>query len=443
MNKVILIIVLSSLLFACGSAKLTEEQRMQNEIRRDIPFQLDSLKSINNDCWSFVSNSIIIVEPDYEIRNNSSLWVYHTFFDGPKQAQQPNIVWRNLFIKKRKHRIICVDRVLIDKKTKGIIYILQSRNKSYASCGHYNWDVTRLEHLELVGSILEDMKDLTLKRFDLSCNAPKLVSSDIKKPSSQDDYWRLIFHADSLYEQGRYDDAIRVYTEAFADDRYIFPSKLSSVAYKLRMVDKEEAAYKFDKHRIRMEKDYYQMPDSATVPSYEDEFDKRADIYNYDLSLKNHLEEMLERDQAYRTQWILSRQLHHEETQRDIALRLRADSIDSLNQVEIRQILKEHGFPKKTEVGTSACEAAWIIIQHAPLDVQKEYLPMLERAATEGNIQAALVAALHDRIDVREGHPQKYGTQRNGNGLCPLLNEKMVNQWRKEVGLPPLDESAK
>ena len=443
MNKVILTIVLSSLLFACGSAKLTEEQRMQNEIRRDIPFQLDSLKSINNDCWSFVSNSIITVEPDYEIRNNSSLWVYHTFFDGPKQAQQPNIVWRNLFVKKRKHRIICVDRVLKDDKTKGIIYVLQSRNKSYASCGHYNWDVTRLEHLEIVGSILEGMKDLTLKRFNLSCNAPKLVSSDIKKPSSQDDYWRLIFHADSLYEQGRYGDAIRVYTEAFADDRYIFPSKLSSVAYKLRMVDKDEAAYKFDKHRIRMEKDYYQMPDSATVPSYEDEFDKRAVIYNYDLSLKNHLEEMLERDQAYRTQWILSRQLHHEETQRDIALRLRADSIDSLNQVEIRQILKEHGFPKKTEVGTSACEAAWIIIQHAPLDVQKEYLPMLEKAATEGNIQAALVAALHDRIDVREGRPQKYGTQRNGNGLCPLLNEKMVNQWRKEVGLPPLDESAK
>lgn len=443
MNKVILTIVLSSLLFACGSAKLTEEQRMQNEIKRDVPFQLDSLKSINNDCWSFVSNSIITVEPDYEIRNNSSLWVYHTFFNGPKQAQQPNIVWRNLFVKKRKHRIICVDRVLKDDKTKGIIYVLQSRNKSYASCGHYNWDVTRLEHLEIVGSILEGMKDLTLKRFNLSCNAPKLVSSDIKKPSSQDDYWRLIFHADSLYEQGRYDDAIRVYTEAFADDRYIFPSKLSSVAYKLRMVDKEEAAYKFDKHRIRMEKDYYQMPDSATVPSYEDEFDKRADIYNYDLSLKNHLEEMLERDQAYRTQWILSRQLHHEETQRDIALRLRADSIDSLNQVEIRQILKEHGFPKKTEVGTSACEAAWIIIQHAPLDVQKEYLPMLEKAATEGNIQAALVAALHDRIDVREGRPQKYGTQRNGNGLCPLLNEKMVNQWRKEVGLPPLDESAK
>ena len=64
---------------------------------------------------------------------------------------------------------------------------------------------------------------------------------------------------------------------------------------------------------------------------------------------------------------------------------------------------------------------------------------MLERAATEGNIQAALVAALHDRIDVREGRPQKYGTQRNGNRLCPLLNEKMVEPmaeggWSSTIG---------
>lgn len=237
MNKIILTIILSSLLFACSSVKLTEEQRMLNGIRRDVPFQLDSLKPTNSNSWSFTNNGIITAEPDYEIRDDGALFVYRTFFNGPKQAQQPNIVWRNLFIIKKKHRVICVDRVLIDGKTKGIVYILQSKNKSYSSYGLYQWDVTRLEHLELVGSILEDMKNSTLKRFNLSNSTPKLMSSDIKTPSSQDDYWRLIFHADSLYEQGRYDDAIRVYTEAFADDRYIFPSKLSSVAYKLRMVD--------------------------------------------------------------------------------------------------------------------------------------------------------------------------------------------------------------
>ena len=155
MNKIILTIILSSLLFACSSVKLTEEQRILNGIRRDVPFQLDSLKPTNSNSWSFTNNDIITAEPDYEIRDDGALFVYRTFFNGPKQAQQPNIVWRNLFIIRKKHRVICVDRILIDGKTKGIVYILQSKNKSYPSYGHYQWDVTRLEHLELVGSILE------------------------------------------------------------------------------------------------------------------------------------------------------------------------------------------------------------------------------------------------------------------------------------------------
>ena len=75
MNKVILTIVLSSLLFACGSAKLTEEQRILNGIRRDVPFQLDSLKPTNSNSWSFANNGIITAEPDYEIRDDGALFV--------------------------------------------------------------------------------------------------------------------------------------------------------------------------------------------------------------------------------------------------------------------------------------------------------------------------------------------------------------------------------
>ena len=46
---------------------------------------------------------------------------------------------------------------------------------------------------------------------------------------------------------------------------------------------------------------------------------------------------------------------------------------------------------------------------------------------------------LKDRIDVREGRPQRYGTQLDANGrVCPLLDASLVNLWRQEVGLPPL-----
>jgi len=80
MNKIILTIILSSLLFACSSVKLTEEQHMLNEIRRDVPFQLDSLKPTNSNSWSFTNNGIITAEPDYEIRDDGALFVYRTSF---------------------------------------------------------------------------------------------------------------------------------------------------------------------------------------------------------------------------------------------------------------------------------------------------------------------------------------------------------------------------
>lgn len=66
-------------------------------------------------------------------------------------------------------------------------------------------------------------------------------------------------------------------------------------------------------------------------------------------------------------------------------------------------------------------------------------LPQLSAAARNGDLPPAMIAALKDRIDVREGRPQKYGTQIGPDGLCPLLDASRVNEWRKEVGLPPME----
>ena len=59
----------------------------------------------------------------------------------------------------------------------------------------------------------------------------------------------------------------------------------------------------------------------------------------------------------------------------------------------------------------------------------------LEEAARRGDLAPAYMAATKDRIDIREGRPQKYGTQLN----CPVLDSLRVNEWRQEVGLPPIE----
>ena len=78
---------------------------------------------------------------------------------------------------------------------------------------------------------------------------------------------------------------------------------------------------------------------------------------------------------------------------------------------------------------------ASVIIQHSDLGRIKQFLPQLEEAARRGDLAPAYLAATKDRIDIREGRPQKCGTQFN----CLLLDSLRVNEWRQEVGLPPME----
>ena len=111
---------------------------------------------------------------------------------------------------------------------------------------------------------------------------------------------------------------------------------------------------------------------------------------------------------------------------------------DSTNLLMVNEVLREGGFPRKSQVGEFALLAVWAVFQHNPLEQQKVFLPQLEEAVRHGDIAPMYLAMLKDRIDVREGRPQKYGTQLGPDGLCPLLDASRVNEWRKEVGLPPI-----
>ena len=82
-------------------------------------------------------------------------------------------------------------------------------------------------------------------------------------------------------------------------------------------------------------------------------------------------------------------------------------------------------------MGEFATQTVWMIIQHSDLARIKQFLPQLEDATRRGDLAPAYLAATKDRIDIREGRPQKYGTQFN----CPLLDSLRVNEWRQEVGL--------
>ena len=90
----------------------------------------------------------------------------------------------------------------------------------------------------------------------------------------------------------------------------------------------------------------------------------------------------------------------------------------------------------------------WLVIQHAPVEMQKKYFPLFVEAIERGDMERSQVAMMDDRIAMHEGRPQKYGSQivENEHGkrvIYQLLDPTQVDQWRKAMDLPPLADYMK
>lgn len=126
----------------------------------------------------------------------------------------------------------------------------------------------------------------------------------------------------------------------------------------------------------------------------------------------------------------------------------RMHAVDAENSSFIRGVIEEHGWPGKSLVGTDGSAAAWLLIQHGPLDLQELSLPLLKAAVEQGEADRVNWAYLLDRVRMRRGEPQVYGTQfvRIGDGPLeshPIEDEATVDERRATLGLEPLAEYAR
>ena len=119
-------------------------------------------------------------------------------------------------------------------------------------------------------------------------------------------------------------------------------------------------------------------------------------------------------------------------------------AIDRTNVAKVEELVRTHGWPRRSEVGEAAAMAAFLAIQHADVAVQERYLPILQRRVDEGEAKPAWLALLTDRILVAKGKPQIYGTQSRFNAetgqseLLEIEDPARVNERRALLGLKPL-----
>jgi hypothetical protein len=110
----------------------------------------------------------------------------------------------------------------------------------------------------------------------------------------------------------------------------------------------------------------------------------------------------------------------------------------------LSEIVKDRGWPGRTLVGDDGAHAAWLILQHAPTDVQRSMLPLVRAAVAKHDARASDLALLEDRVLADEGKPQRYGSQlayppQGGvPTLKPVDDPACVDIRRASVGLESL-----
>ena len=153
-------------LTGCQTNNISEAQRFETSIQKELPFRVDSLRwfdGVDMATYQFASQDYIPTLPDAEIGMNGEVSVYRTFDFQKASLQAEDKVWRNVVVSKKNQRIICIDRYLRDGRTQGYVYVLQSETKKYPTLGRYHWDVSNPHNIESAGAALEHLRSLTLK----------------------------------------------------------------------------------------------------------------------------------------------------------------------------------------------------------------------------------------------------------------------------------------
>jgi len=121
-------------------------------------------------------------------------------------------------------------------------------------------------------------------------------------------------------------------------------------------------------------------------------------------------------------------------------------AVDADNTAWLVKEVRELGWIDAQRFGRSASNTAFLIVQHSgDLPLMLAALPEIEKDLKSGVGDPQDFALLYDRLQLRLGNKQRYGTQigMNEKGepiVLPLEDHAHVEKLRKDLGLFPLTQ---
>lgn len=264
-------------------------------------------------------------------------------------------------------------------------------------------------------------------------------------------YLEKITKGDSLFKEGKYQQAAKTYTEGFStlngkaypEDRlnaaksYALSSNLDSAFYHLK--------YLITINKYDSAKKVILNPIFTTIHNDErwNELiciaEQREEMLND--SLIQVLDSVLQKDQKIRIELnrILEKNIPVYEFQNKMKL------VDSMNFLTFESIISKYGWPSIDIIGNKGSLALFLLLQHSTIKNQEKYLSLATEAFENGNLAPSQFALLVDRIEMSNGRKQIYGTQlqKDHNGffhLYPVWDIENLNQRRLKMGLSTIEE---
>jgi hypothetical protein len=270
-------------------------------------------------------------------------------------------------------------------------------------------------------------------------------------------YFDLIKKADSLYQAKDYKNSALTYSSAFkangwkamSDDRY-------NAACSWALSNVPDSAF-FNLFRIAKMMNYINYNHISTDTDLQSLYsDKRWDELlkivkqnkekaeaNMNKPLMQKLDSIYTDDQKYRKQIGETETKYGRESKEIKELWSVIREKDSVNLIQVKVILDKYGWLGPDVIGPQGNNTLFLVIQHADQATQEKYLPMMREAVKKGNAQGSALALLEDRVALRQGKKQIYGSQigRDETGayyVSPLEDPDNVDKRRASVNLPPL-----
>jgi hypothetical protein len=127
--------------------------------------------------------------------------------------------------------------------------------------------------------------------------------------------------------------------------------------------------------------------------------------------------------------------------------RTELEAVEHGNAERLGAWMNACGWPRRSVEGVQAARGAWLVAQQRSGDLpfQRQVVRQLELSVLDGEAPPMYLATASDRLAVREGRPQRYGTQLRQVDACRwdyyLLDDpQRVEARRKRLDLPPLEE---